>query len=179
MWQCFRVLKKTCHYLTGFPKFNLSRYYLFSNIAVFSIYSRLKRNPLTEYKILCKVFSKTRSASLCQTKSGNYFQVQTSILLKRRTSFESSIGICADPSNTKRATRLRVHYHSLIRKPEASHTYKYFVYQTGLRVNAATESAQKRVSTVIHIPILSETGTNRTPSPLIISPSANMLFTVD
>jgi hypothetical protein len=90
---------------------------MFSNIAVFSINSKLKYNPVTEYTILCKVFSETRSASLRQPESGNYFQVLTSILLKRIVSFESSLWIYVDPSNTKRAIELRMHYQAFIRNP--------------------------------------------------------------
>jgi hypothetical protein len=82
-------------------KCNLSRYYFFSRIAVSTIYSQLKCYPVTEHKILCKMFSETSSASLRQHESDNCFQVLSSTRLKRRATFESSLRINASSSNMK------------------------------------------------------------------------------
>jgi hypothetical protein len=49
----------------------------------------------------------------------------------------------------------------------------------GLRVALPLKGSEVNVSFVFYIPLLSETGSNSRPSPLVNSLSANMLFTVD
>ena len=96
----YKPLRKTCRYFTGFPKMQFIAVLLFSSIAAFELFD-LKCYPVTEHKTLCKMFSETRSASLRQPESENFFQVLSSIRPKRSATFESSLRICAGPSNMK------------------------------------------------------------------------------